>query len=53
MISLFIEELRDLIGSPPAGYEFLEYVLVGLFCLIMLQSLVTLISGLFRLFGGK
>ena len=50
---MILEELRALIGAPPAGYEFLEYILVGLFCLMIVQSCITLISGLFRLpFGG-
>ena len=45
-------ELRDLIGAAPAGYEFVEYVFAGLFCLMLVQSCISLISGLFRKFGG-
>lgn len=50
---MILEELRELIGAPPPGYEGLEYVFVGLFALIIVQSCITFISGLFRLFGGK
>lgn len=49
---MILEELRALIGAPPAGYEFLEYIFVGLFCLMIVQSWISLISGLFRLFSG-
>lgn len=50
---MILEEVRALVGSPPPGYEGLEYVFVGLFTLIIVQSCITFISGLFRLFGGK
>lgn len=49
---LLIDELRKLIGEAPAGYEWLEYLLAGLFCLMIVQSCISLISGLFRKFGG-
>ena len=50
---MILEELRSLIGAAPAGYEGIEYVFVGLFALILVQSCVTFISGLFRIFGGR
>ena len=49
---MILEELRALIGAPPEGYEFLEYLFVGLFCLMIVQSCITLISGLFCKFSG-
>lgn len=49
---MVLEELRALIGAAPEGYEFLEYLFVGLFCLMIVQSAISLISGLFRKFGG-
>lgn len=49
---MILEELREIIGSAPAGYEFLEYLFVGLFALMIVQSCITLISGLFRKFSG-
>lgn len=50
---MILEELRVLIGAPPAGYEFLEYLFVGLFCLMIVQSCISLVSGLFRIFSGR
>ncbi len=49
---MILDELRNLIGAAPAGYEFLEYLFVGFFVLMLVQSCISLISGLFRLFGG-
>lgn len=49
---MILEELRALIGAPPAGFEFLEYLYTGLFTLMLVQSCISLISGLFRKFGG-
>lgn len=49
---MILDELRELIGAAPAGYEFLEYLFVGLFCLMIVQSAITLVSGLFRRFAG-
>lgn len=49
---MILDELRLLIGAPPEGYEFLEYLFVGLFCLMIVQSAITLISSLFRKFSG-
>lgn len=49
---MILEELRALLGSAPAGYEFLEYLFAGLFLLMIVQSCITLISGLFRKFSG-
>lgn len=49
---MILDELRELIGAAPVGYEFLEYLYVGLFALMIVQSAITLISGLFRKFSG-
>lgn len=49
---MILEELRALIGAPPPGLEFLEYLYIGLFVLMLVQSCISLISGLFRKFGG-
>lgn len=49
---MVLDELRSLIGAAPAGYEFLEYLFVGLFVLMLVQSCISLISGLFRKFSG-
>ena len=50
---MILEEVQALIGAAPPGYEGLEYVFVGLFALILVQSCITFISGLFRLFGQR
>ncbi len=49
---MILEELRALIGAAPEGYEFLEYIFVGLFVLMIVQSCISLVSGLFRIFSG-
>lgn len=49
---MILEELRELIGAAPAGYEFLEYLFVGLFVLLIVQSCISFVSGLFRKFSG-
>ena len=49
---MILEELRLLIGEAPDGAELIEYVFVGLFCLFLVQSVVALISSLFRKFSG-
>lgn len=49
---MVLEELRSLIGAAPAGFEYVEYIFVGLFGLMIVQSAITLISGLFRMFSG-
>lgn len=49
---MILEELRALLGAAPAGFEYVEYIFSGLFCLSIVQSCITLISGLFRLFAG-
>lgn len=50
---MILEEIRSLIGAAPPGYEAVEYIFVGLFALVIVQSCITFISGLFRIFGGR
>lgn len=49
---MLLDAVRELIGIVPAGYELFEYVFVGIFGVILVSSCISLISGLFRLFGG-
>ena len=49
---MILEELRELSGAAPAGYEFLEYLFVGFFALLIVQSAISFVSGLFRKFSG-
>lgn len=47
-----VEELRALIGTPPVGLEFLEYVFLGFLLIFLVYSAVSLISGIFKWIGG-
>lgn len=48
----FLNELRSLIGSPPAGFEFLEYVVLTVILLFLLDSAVGLVAAVFKWIGG-
>lgn len=52
-MALFISEIQSLIGVPPAGYEFLEYLVVAVLLIFLLDSLVTMIAGIFKWIGGR
>lgn len=52
-MSDFIVEFRSLIGEPPAGMEWLEYVIVSLILLFLVNCCVSLISGIFNWIGGR
>lgn len=47
-----LSELRALIGSPPAGLEFLEYVFLGFLLIFLVYSAVSLVAGIFKWIGG-
>lgn len=49
----FISEIQRLMGSPPAGYEWLQYLVVGVLLIFLLDSLVTMIAGIFKWIGGR
>lgn len=51
-MSEFVTEFENLIGPPPAGFEWLEYVLVSLILLWLLNACVSFVSALFRWIGG-
>ncbi len=50
---MIFDELRALIGTPPAGYEIFEYIFAGIFLIILEQSCISFISALFSWIGGK
>lgn len=50
--SIFVTEIRSLIGAPPAGYEWLEYLIVGLILLWLLNSALSFVSGLMKWIGS-
>lgn len=49
----FISEIQSLIGVPPAGYEWLQYLVVAVLLIFLLDSLVTMIAGIFKWIGGR
>ena len=51
VVAEFVTELRNLIGAPPAGYEWLEYLAVAVILIFLLDSCVTLIAGIFKWIG--
>lgn len=51
-MSIFVTEIRSLIGAPPAGMEWLEYLIISIILLWLLNACVTFISALFRWIGG-
>ena len=52
-MAAFISEIQSLIGSPPAGSEFLEYLVVAVILIFLLDSLITMIAGIFKWIGGR
>lgn len=51
-MSVLITEVRNLIGSPPAGYEWLEYIVVAVLLMFLVDAAVTMIAGVFKWIGG-
>lgn len=49
---VFITEIRSLIGDPPAGMEWLEYLIVSIILLWLLNSALAFVSGLLKWVGG-
>lgn len=43
-----IDMLRDLIGSPPAGYEWVEYVLLSVVLLLVVKITIDVFFTIFR-----
>ena len=52
-MAAFISEIQALIGVPPAGYEWLQYLAALVILLFLLDSLVTMIAGIFKWIGGR
>lgn len=52
-MAAFVSEIQALIGVPPAGYEWLQYLAVLVILLFVLDSLVTLVAGIFKWIGGR
>lgn len=52
-MAAFISEIQSLIGTPPAGYEWLQYLVVVVILIFLLDSLVTMIAGILNWIGGR
>lgn len=51
-MSEIITQLRSLIGAPPAGYEWVEYVISSFIVLFLLNCCVSFVAGLFKWIGS-
>lgn len=49
----FVTEIQRLIGSPPPGYEWLEYLALVLILMFLLDSICTFVAGIFKWIGGR
>lgn len=47
-----LNELRNLIGTPPAGMEFLEYLFLGFLLIFLVYSACSIVSAIFKWIGG-
>lgn len=52
-MSVFIAEIRSLIGTPPVGYEWMEYLVVAILMIFLIDAAVTLIAAVFKWIGGR
>lgn len=48
-----ITEIQSLIGSPPAGFEWLEYLVLAVFLMFLVSAAVSVVSAIFRWIGGN
>lgn len=49
---MLINEIRALIGSPPSGYEFLEYVFVGFLLVFLVSAAFGILKSIYNWIGG-
>ena len=49
----FISQIQSLIGSPPVGYEWMEYLFVGLLLILLADSAISLVAAVFKVIGGR
>lgn len=48
-----VQMLRDMIGLPPVGFEWLEYVFAGVLFLTIFQIVTDLFRSMGKFFGGR
>lgn len=49
----FISHIQSLIGAPPVGYEWLEYLVVSVLLIFLIDACVTFVAGIFKWIGGR
>lgn len=47
-----VDELRSLIGAPPAGMEFIEYIFLGFLLIFLVSSICSILCMVFKWLGG-
>lgn len=52
-MSAFVAELRALIGAPPAGYEFVEYIIAAVLLVFLIDAAISLVAVIFKWVGGQ
>ncbi len=52
MVLDLVSEIRSLIGAPPAGFEFLEYVFLGFLLVFLVCTAFNILASIFRWIGG-
>lgn len=51
-VTLLVEEFRALVGAPPYGFEWLEYLVVCVFVFFLVSVAFSVISSVLHIFGG-
>lgn len=49
---MFNDELQEIIGQPPVGYEPLQYIMTGIIFIFILVNAFNLIGGIVKKLGG-
>lgn len=52
-MSAFVAELRALIGAPPAGYDFIEYIIAAVLLVFLIDAAISLVAAVFKWIGGQ
>lgn len=52
-MAAFVNEIQSLIGTPPAGFEWLEYLALVMILLFLLDAICTFVAGIFKWIGGR
>ena len=52
-MAAFVNEIQSLIGSPPTGYEWLQYLSLVMILLFLLDAICTFVAAIFKWIGGR